>query len=467
MNIADGYGLVWNPGQPEEGYTSLMHVLIMVIPCLIMEDPLIIAQVVNAVCVLSTALLIFAFGRRYSDSILLPAAVTLLFIIAPITWSNAYSGMETSIFGLLVVATFYTYVHTDRIKLAFFLAFLTGLARPEGLAIGVLMAGYELIRRRQLPIASIWYFLPLIAYVIGKTAYYGYLLPNPFVFKAAIPGEPFKLHGVAYVRMFGLSMLPLTLLALASAKISIRDRRLVVLAFALVVLLFYTIPSPLMGFHDRFLYSVAVCLMLLGAATNLQQALWMRAGMVVLLLVQGVMLFACPRMQQTLTDDHSEPHHAFDVIGNVLGELPERRSIHVAVTEAGYLPFRSKMHVTDLHGLNTRAFATEKNPRRNIDRMFELAPDVLVLTASNDSGEAFTAMKFQHGVSMKEHHLIPQHQGFDRFEPLMAMKVTGDIYTTISLDRSSEHYPRLREHLLRRLSGVEGVKRVQRLDAGN
>lgn len=440
MNIADGYGIVWNPGMPpEEGYTSPLHVAVMVIPCLLMEDPLLAAQVINVCAALATGILIFLFGSIREKPSYLALALASVYLIAPLTWANAYSGMETSLFGVLILLTVHRFIRYDDRRLTYLLAFATGLARPEGFLIGGLMIILDVIRLRRLPMKEAWLFfaLPLIAYLAIKSAYYGYLLPNPFIFKAAVPGHKFTLFGTAYVKMFAMSILPLLLFAaLGWRKRSIAQAWILPISIA-CILLFYTLPAPLMGYHDRFLYSVnveayALASFIAGGLTLFLPAARFISGLV-LSVLQVFLSFSSPRAIESLTTDHSAPHFPFKKLGQAIRQITDHRSISIATTEAGYLSFWSQAQIYDYLGLNTRQFALEKDPVKNLDLLFALQPDILTLTTVKDSNGCFHAGRFEHGMSARMLHRIPEHPAFQQYQPLLAQRITGAIYVTVLL----------------------------------
>lgn len=107
-NLAKGYGIVWNIGGPHtEGYTNFLLVFILAPFAFLNADLLMVSQFIGIATTILTALVIFKLVTDISKSDGWPFAAALIYLLLPFTWANAFSGLETSLFVLLVTASFY------------------------------------------------------------------------------------------------------------------------------------------------------------------------------------------------------------------------------------------------------------------------------------------------------------------------------------------------------------------------
>lgn len=200
-NWSSGTGLVWNVGEaPVEGYTNFLWVALMAAAMLAELDVALFSQVLGVLAGVATLFYVYRFCRRLlglaAGLALLPCA--FLASSGPFaTWAT--SGMETSLFTLLVTATAYHMVaywksrSVAQIAVASWLALLASLTRPEGIGVfGTLAivhcayalraAGVKDIVRFAVA-AGICFGLPFAVYFLWRFNYYGYLLPNTFYAK--------------------------------------------------------------------------------------------------------------------------------------------------------------------------------------------------------------------------------------------------------------------------------------------
>jgi hypothetical protein len=214
-NFAAGHGLVFNPGERVEGYTTFLWVLILGAGKALGFKVIPLAQNLGALFALGTILLLmFAhrFSSRISATASLLAAVFLgsCGIFTP--WLS--SGMEVSLFTFLVlVSLMYHFLLSEKenpetwqlILLGAFLA-LGSLTRPEGL----LIAGMVLSARLLLGQKRGWRnFFPVfivfagiyLPYFFWRFTYYGYLLPNTFYTKVGSNAEQ-VFRGITYFKDF-------------------------------------------------------------------------------------------------------------------------------------------------------------------------------------------------------------------------------------------------------------------------
>ena len=246
-HLADGEGLVWNPGERVEGYTNFLWVLFMAgslragIPPEISSVALGVASGAG----LLAALLLFSARRWGRDEWLIwlpPLALASSRSFA--AWCSG--GLETMFFTFTLFLAFATYLRERRegapIPVASALLFAAAtLTRPDGglfaLVAGLFFLGEILLRRRALRAGLAWvapYALIVGAHLLWRHAYYGYWLPNSFY--AKVPGAWWE-QGWRYLSLFAEDyrvqwFLPLALVAL------LFGRRFVHVLFAAAIGLF-------------------------------------------------------------------------------------------------------------------------------------------------------------------------------------------------------------------------------------
>jgi len=263
-HLADGQGLVWNPGERVEGYTNFLWVLFMA-GSLRSGIPPEISSVVLGVASgagLLVALLFFSARRWGWDEWLVWLPPLALATSRSFTaWCSG--GLETMFFSLMLFLAFATYLRERRkaapIPVVSALLFATAtLTRPDGglfaLVAGLFFLGEILLRRRGLRAGLVWvapYVLLVGAHLLWRHAFYGYWLPNSF--HAKVPGAWWE-QGWRYLSLFAEDyriqwFLPLALVAL------LLGRRFVHALFAAAIglYLFYLLYVGGDRFEFRFL----------------------------------------------------------------------------------------------------------------------------------------------------------------------------------------------------------------------
>ncbi|MEI6500573.1 MAG: hypothetical protein WCP21_06045, partial [Armatimonadota bacterium] len=209
-NLADGYGLVFNPGAlPSEGYSNLTLVLLTALGVRLGVEAITAAKLIAAVSGFACLLLATFAGR-----LLLPRHYPLAVLLAAtafplILWSSA--GLETSLMALLTATWLYLgllLVLRMEQRTQWPLAAVTVLAaltRPEGLLLLPALALVNCRARRAVRIS--WW--PLAAAVaalalheVWRVSYFGLWLPLPFYAKVELGSAVAKLSGVYYLHTF-------------------------------------------------------------------------------------------------------------------------------------------------------------------------------------------------------------------------------------------------------------------------
>jgi hypothetical protein len=406
-NLATGHGFVWNVGgEHTEGFTNFLYIVLLVPAFWLHIDPLMAAQVSNALAVVISAVLIYKIGARLITSefnsdkenyALIPA---LLYLATPLVWINAFSAMETSVFGLSVLFTLYKFTEAfyrqepeSSFSWVFFWGLLTALIRPEGAVLApILWAILMILGRSRIRVTRsflLFYVLPVFIFHLWRHWYFGDWVPNSFLIKVINPqaDQGRLLHGRAYVIMFLSAMS--ALLASTVGLLYLRKSWKVtwaLLAWSILVLFFYMLPDPLMGLYDRFVYSVEVVLFAL-AGVGLYGLLAGRSRVlqivviVLIVAVHGYLAFYSPRARESRSSNDDE-YKQYRKIAEIMNTIPDHEHIAFAFSDAGVIPFYSGMKHIDLVGLNNNAIARSHTTQDVLGILKQSKPDLIFVPVS-------------------------------------------------------------------------------------
>lgn len=210
-NIIQGVSFVYNSGERVLGtttplYTFALAGLVAVTPLDVIGASLLL----NMIADLLTMFLLCSLGRGARKP-WIGIAAALLFAIHPASVWVAVSGMETPVYILLLVLTFYAYAQ-ERFMLTSLLCGLVFLTRPDGLIAAATLLFHYLLRKRRLPIREATRFLLVIApWLIFSTLYFGSPLPSSLMAKsvAYAPLRDPLYAGKQFWRFFTTILLPL------------------------------------------------------------------------------------------------------------------------------------------------------------------------------------------------------------------------------------------------------------------
>jgi hypothetical protein len=194
QNLLSGQGLVFNPGEQVLGTTTPLYALLLsalALPLGGAHAPFPqIALILNALADAATCILLWQIGKRIgSERAGIIAA--LLWAIAPFSVTFAIGGLETSVAVLLLTAAAWAFLTSHPIitALASSLALLT---RPDALILVGPLVLHRLWRAFRTPRDPIRpgevlaFLLPLVAWGIFATVYYGSPLPHSVSAKLAV-----------------------------------------------------------------------------------------------------------------------------------------------------------------------------------------------------------------------------------------------------------------------------------------
>ncbi len=412
-HLAFGNGIVWNIGGPHtEGYTNFLFVVMLAVARLFTSHLLAYAQIVGLCSTIVTGLTLYSIGSKMRGPAvgLLAAA---FYLLTPLTWINALSGMETSVF-VMFVSIAILFAIRDQLFAAFGAAFLAALTRPEGALLGMMMLAVIVSFRRQskgnrtLKGAAtgflLAFFIPLLVYTIWKYLYFGEWLPNSFYVKVLSDSHTL-LPGLQYVRLFFVSALVLIVLTCGIRKW--REQAVLLTVLWIVGLLeFYLFVLPLEGLYDRYLWSAFTMLCVTAAigtfdlVQRLRFRLFMVPAVVVIIAQIAISMFS-PRTQQGIAAHEEAWDASMDPIVRELRSLPHSDSLQLAYGDAGYVVYRSGIRHIDLFGLNdTRIAHARTKAERAAIISFE-QPDIMLLpvySQDKSPGDSIAWVEDAHGL---------------------------------------------------------------------
>jgi hypothetical protein len=366
-NLADGHGFVYNAGEHVLGTTTPLWTLLLTpfqaVGLSLPAVALVLALAFDVLSALALRSLLDRLG--YARAVSFGAAI--LFVLFADYLGLARSGMETSLFVLLVLLSLERLARQQPAA-ATWAACGALLTRPEGaLALAVVAVWGGMNRRlpdwrRTLPALAL-----LAAWVVFATAYFGSPLPQSIVAKSAGDERPAlaalswnnverlfidgQYGGGATTRTWIQGNFVLSLLALAGliSLVRRRDRLLLLAAFPLGYLVALSLAHAFTYFSWYYapVYPFLAALAVIGLAALLDRTV--PAAVAALVALQLVALIAVKLP--------GERHHYWvHGLARLSKGIPAEAGTSVAATEIGVIGWNAyPAHVDDMAGLVTPA----------------------------------------------------------------------------------------------------------------
>jgi hypothetical protein len=381
-NLALGHGLVWNPGEPVEGYTNLLWVLLL--------TPFASGGIDLAIpsAVLGT---LFSVGAlevlRRIARLVLPHRTDTVWVlpglILALQPSFSYwtvSGMETPMFVFFVLGMCGLLLRgiesRGRQWLAGGAMSAAYLTRPEGaMAAGLLSVAYLLFGRvgsgwRERFADILFPGLILVAVVLlhltVRLHYYGFPLPNTFYAKVIL-GSTSVQRGIAHLLTFlnsGGWVIVLGMVWLRQRSPLGTMLRFAYLLLAVFLVYIVSIGGDLPGWYRFYVPLIPLPLVGLaellavagqkarGLAPGISRRGLTAAGFLLLLLLTGAQLLLWPRAEPSSVlfwkTGHSVGHWLIDNFFRT--HVP--RDSYLAVSAVGYFGYYTDYRIIDTWGLN-------------------------------------------------------------------------------------------------------------------
>jgi arabinofuranosyltransferase len=420
-NLAEGDGLVFNPGERVEGYSNFLYVILMSLGFASgLPDAAIypFATILNLFFMLA-ALLAFARFARERLGEPKAAAAAVLFAIAPTVWVWVASGMETALVVLLQVALLITVERAaenetwrgigqcSAVMIALILARADGFIAPM---LGVLYLALRRKKRAAVATGAVVLFIMGI-YVVWRLAYYGYPLPNTFYVKvsdtlphrllyAAVELAGLSIHDgfLLYLAAIGLGVFRFVGEALRSGRRAVEG--LSFASFFAVGWLAYWMYIGGDYFDERFI----LILVPLGLYTLLQAVEISRPRALVLPMVVIAVLGLSPLGLDPRFGYSGAKYDRWVTLGMYLKGHNAGQTL--AIDAAGKVPFYSGLETIDILGLNDPVIAHEQSayflPGHNKfdpDYILSRRPDLIAAWMAPCDGDGCDSLDMILGMS--------------------------------------------------------------------
>jgi len=215
-NLAKGSGLVFNPGEPIYGFTnSGWTVIISLFFRALPEQHAIVGIKLLALAAsLSTMALLYHMTRKQTGAEIAARLLTVLWVLQPWDVAEAMNGLETPMYGLLLLASLYMCLETRWWLMGCGLGVAT-LMRPEASTLFVLVMVHRFVEHKARALADLArgmaaFGLAVLPWYLYSGNVYGTWLPNSF-FEKLNPTLVSPRHILSQLILVVVSYLPLCL----------------------------------------------------------------------------------------------------------------------------------------------------------------------------------------------------------------------------------------------------------------
>lgn len=210
-NIANGHGIVYNIGERVEGCTSLLWTFFTALFAIVTDNLLPVSRLFGLLA--GIAIILISVMLLSSLSQKPPSLIALAGVAFSLACNGSFacwapSGMETSLFSLLIISTILCYIRKQWI-LCLVLTICAIWTRPEGIIIGFILIAWttaEGIRSHDLKTVSLLAIPILVgaaALFLFRYLYFGDWLPNTYYAKTG-GGIHQVLRGVSYFSSYAV-----------------------------------------------------------------------------------------------------------------------------------------------------------------------------------------------------------------------------------------------------------------------
>jgi hypothetical protein len=383
-NVADGYGIVFNPGEaPTQGSTTMLFMLLVAGGIRFGLQPDVAAYLLNGLGLLAICCSLYLIPRKW----LKPpfrALLALLVGLHVMLLRNQISGLETNFWTGLILLGILVFEYFRETRSAKWFAALIAcsllacITRPESvLIVGIWWLGILRLDWRRAILGGLILLAFAIPYLLVLHFYFGDILPNPFYLKAG-----YSKAGELYVGMFVLAYLIFPWVISGLLKFP-----KTMLLSVYILLVFFVFTDPLVGDNFRFLNpATAVSVFIAGyglyfLATKYRGNRLLRyaivAGATYLTLIQPVGAQTLERLQTLSTNVPASP-----LMRTAQALHDADFPLRVAYGDAGKIPYvATNVTFLDVVGLNEGTIARQANrngPQWVIDYIFNWHPDLIV-----------------------------------------------------------------------------------------
>jgi len=364
-------------GAPTEGATDFLFLVLVTLGIKAGLKTYTSALLINGIATLLSVYFLSRIVRRSSTAALL---LSVAFIFSASQLGAGLYGYGTMAYGAAILFTIWQF-YRNNFALTVTGALITMLFRPDGF---VIMAPLILLYclkdlselRYKLRTLLLYGIIPGMLYFAGRYLYFGELFPLPFYVKTSGQGKIWGLflESSFHVNKHYLRYTLLPLLTGLSAAFLLRRKDIngkeITIAGTLICvpLLFYSMTQQDMNLGYRYQYPVYLGTAILTLRFICQYRTWW-------LIPFSLLTFYLLNKDRRLIPDtrYSNLYLVPEALNAFRGKM--------AVTDAGYMAWKSKWEVADMWGLNTLEYA-----RRLIlpEDLEQFRPDLVEITGFTD-----------------------------------------------------------------------------------
>lgn len=373
-----GHGIWnWNPDRtnPTEAYTSFSYAFLAIFPILIKIEPSVFFKIFGLAIFF---VIIYKIRKRAINN----AAFILGFYAMAFNFYffvHLYSGLETPLFILLIFETMLVLSGNKETneRYLFSLLLLLPLTRPEGMVYS-LAAFIFFLARNKLKVKDKLFLavviLAGISYMIGRTLYFGQLLPNPYYVK--------NIYSMAHaMNAFGRSIPIIIVLMILASLLQDKIFSLFTISSLIIFSFAYAPSQLLMNFADRFRFQIFFPLILFSAVSLKRKY---QLLIVPLFLICFWPMYADFNYFSWLKYYGPVLNRAYKDLGLRLSQFKDRNYTFL-LGDAGVLPYYSEWKCYDSLGLTDKKAAQEGLTG---SRLKYLSPELICLHSQtpNETG---------------------------------------------------------------------------------
>lgn len=453
-NLAEGNGLIWNPGSsdPVEGYTNFLWMMLMVVPYLLGWSPIVFSKLAGLIVTAACGVIMYAYAVKSTGKTLAGFLAVIPMVVLPSVYFHAVSGLETMTYALILLLMFIighkSVVGSGGVqKILLFLApllvLLAGLTRPEGILPGTvvlatLFFNADRARRRTIVLACLTMLvLPGLIYFLWRYNYFGWPFPNTFYVKF---GNPF--NGIEWLAKTIRSLAAILILVYLPFSLSgsparkIWGVRAYMAVFLIIAALPYFLSSLTTNYMNRFLFHLLpVIFLCLALAYDriiefLRQQPGLSSGALYSFVILSFFLCLLPFMHDAkreiarlgLYGSHLENSHI--ALGKTLkaSGIPEKLRT-MTIGDAGAIPYYSEWHVYDFVGLTDETVA--HHPQEKSEYIARMRPTVMVLYSMDGQTPSHGRFGFYPEAMLSEYEEIAYIKTFPNY--YLAFYIRNDL----------------------------------------
>lgn len=398
VNLVDGHGLVYNPGEAIEGYTNFLWTLIIAGGLELGVDPHVSSKVLGALAGLGLLVVVYRLSARVQPLGALPCLATWLLASSPTTVCWAMFGLETSFFAFLIalglLMMFEEHERGRGFPVSGIVFALAGLTRPEApmfLGLAMILLGPKHWFAKQNLMRGIVFVVPLLVHMLWRHGYYGSWTPATLAAKTGDLKAQWK-SGRGYVLAWLDHSGPICFVLFYGIGLSIarKSRELATFAVLFLAVAAYVIlvGGDWMSYYRHM--AMGEPFIFLCVCIGLRQ-LAQKRDVAALVAIALALTWTWVDRNYELADARKkfikEEKRFWD---NTAGQVSEWLVTHgkpgrVALGDIGYVGYRTNYPILDLLGLVDPVIGqleggyTKKNGPGYKERFYELMPEWAVL----------------------------------------------------------------------------------------